>query len=193
MPILNGAHTKKGVMSDDKKNIIMREEDVKKALSRLAREIIEKNKDTENIVIVGIRTRGAFLAQRIAAVMAGLTGRQIPVGAIDITLYRDDLTAIGPTPIVGKTEIDFDITEKKVILIDDVLFTGRTIRSALDELVDFGRPKNIQLAVLVDRGHRELPIRADYVGKNIPTSQNESVHVNLTESDAQDLVYVAPR
>jgi pyrimidine operon attenuation protein/uracil phosphoribosyltransferase len=137
-----------------------------------------------------VRTRGAYLAERLANLIQEIDGRRPPVGALDITLYRDDLSSVAQQPVVHKTEIDFDIQDKKVILVDDVLYTGRTIRAALDEIVDFGRPKFIQLAVLVDRGHRELPIRADYVGKNIPTSNKETVEVRLEETDGSDDVVV---
>ncbi|KPK42295.1 MAG: transcriptional regulator [Omnitrophica WOR_2 bacterium SM23_29] len=169
---------------------IMDAEQIDKTLTRIAHEIIEKNKDIERIAVVGIRTRGAFLAERLAKKIKDIEKREIPVGILDITLYRDDLTTIAEQPVVHKTEIDFDIQDKIIILIDDVLYTGRTIRCALDALIDFGRPKNIQLAVLIDRGHRELPIRADSVGKNIPTSQNEVVQVKIQEVDGADEVII---
>ncbi len=172
---------------------IMDAEQVDKTLTRIAHEIIEKNKDIENIAIVGIRTRGAFLAERLARKIKDIETREIQVGILDITLYRDDLTTIAEQPIVHKTEIDFDIQDKVIILVDDVLYTGRTIRCALDALIDFGRPKSIQLAVLIDRGHRELPIRADYVGKNIPTSQKEVVQVKIVEVDGVDEVIIQER
>lgn len=143
--------------------------------------------------LVGIRTRGAYLARRIAENIHRIEDVTLPVGILDITLYRDDLTLIAPHPVVRKTEIDFDINNKHIILVDDVLYTGRTIRSALDALMDFGRPATIQLAVLVDRGHRELPIRADYVGKNIPTSKNETVEVHLEEVDGRDEVVIVEK
>jgi pyrimidine operon attenuation protein/uracil phosphoribosyltransferase len=166
---------------------------VARTLTRMAHEIVEKNKGTDDLVIIGICTRGAFLAQRLAALIGQVAGNAPPVGLLDITLYRDDLSSIAQQPVVHKTEIDFDIQDKKVILVDDVLYTGRTIRAALDELIDFGRPKFIQLAVLVDRGHRELPIRADYAGKNIPTSAREIVEVRLEESEGHDEVVVLER
>lgn len=169
---------------------IMDKAGIDKALTRIAHEIVEKNKGTKDLAIIGICTRGAFLAQRIAGLITKVGGEAPPVGLLDITLYRDDLSSIAQQPVVHKTEIDFDIQDKKVILIDDVLFTGRTVRAALDEIIDFGRPKFIQLAVLVDRGHRELPIRADYVGKNIPTAANEVVEVRLSESEGRDEVVV---
>ena len=164
----------------------MDKENIQRALMRIAHEILEKNRGTENLCIVGIRTRGAVLAERVNACIKQIEGNMVPVGILDITLYRDDLTMIDTQPIVRETLIKFDITDKRVVLVDDVLFTGRTIRSALDALIDFGRPANIQLAVLVDRGHRELPIRADYVGKNIPTSIDQDVRVVLKETDKKD-------
>jgi len=169
---------------------IMDKNGLMRTLTRMAHEILEKNKGTKDLVIVGIRTRGAHLAFRLAELMEKIDGHKPPVGVLDITLYRDDLSSIAQQPVVHKTEIDFDIQDKKVILVDDVLYTGRTVRAALDELIDFGRPLFIQLAVLVDRGHRELPIRADYVGKNIPTSPKETVQVRLEESEGSDEVAV---
>ena len=163
---------------------------ITRSLMRIAHEIVEHNRTTDNLAIVGIRSRGACLAQRLAECIKKIDGMEIPVGILDITLYRDDLTLLASQPVVHKTEISFDITDKNIILVDDVLYTGRTIRCALSELIDFGRPKTIQLAVLVDRGHRELPIRADYVGKNIPTSQNETVEVRLVETDGKDEVVI---
>ena len=165
---------------------IMDQDHVRRAVIRIAHEILEKNKGTEQLCIVGIRTRGAVLAARIQKAIESVEGTTIPIGILDITLYRDDLTTIANQPVVRETQIEFDITGKKLILVDDVLFTGRTIRAALDALIDFGRPASIQLAVLIDRGHRELPIRADYVGKNVPTSQGQDVRVILSESDATE-------
>ncbi len=159
-----------------------------RSLIRIAHEIIERNKGVQDLVIIGIRTRGVPLASRIARKIEEIEKVSIPMGILDITMYRDDLTAVGPQPIVRQTNISFRITDKKVILIDDVLFTGRTIRAALDSIIDLGRPKFIQLAVLIDRGHRELPIRADYVGKNVPTSLDEVVEVNVAEEDGKDSV-----
>jgi len=170
------------------KSKIMDSQMMKRTILRISHEILERNKGTEGMAIVGIRSRGAYLAQRIAQFINEIDGAVLPVGVLDITLYRDDLTLIAACPVVHSTKIDFDITNKKIILVDDVLFTGRTIRCALDELIDLGRPKNIQLAVLVDRGHRELPIRADYVGKNVPTALNESVEVKIKEVDESDEV-----
>ena len=165
---------------------IMDQDHVRRAVTRIAHEILEKNKGTEDLCIVGIRNRGAVLAGRIKDAVSRIEKVDVPVGILDITLYRDDLTMIASQPVVHETLIDFDITGKRLILVDDVLFTGRTIRAALDALIDFGRPANIQLAVLIDRGHRELPIRADYAGKNVPTSMDQDVKVILRESDNQD-------
>ena len=162
-------------------------------MMRIAHEIIEKNKGTADLCIVGIRNRGVFIAKRIAECVKKIENIDVPVGALDITLYRDDLALASGQPLVRKTEIDFDINNQNLVLVDDVLYTGRTIRAALDALIDFGRPKSIQLAVLVDRGHRELPIRADFVGKNIPTSNKESVEVRLKESDGNDEVLIAEK
>lgn len=159
---------------------------MKRALTRMTYEIIEKNKGIDNLVLVGIKTRGVYLAQRIAERMKQLEGATVPVGALDITLYRDDRSENIDDPIIKASELNFDIKEKHVILVDDVLFTGRTIRAALDALMDLGRPQKINLAVLVDRGHRELPIRADFVGKNIPTAMNEEISVYVEEVDGKD-------
>ncbi|MBI4982227.1 MAG: bifunctional pyr operon transcriptional regulator/uracil phosphoribosyltransferase PyrR [Candidatus Omnitrophica bacterium] len=169
---------------------ILDQEAIARALMRIAHEILEKNKGTELLCIIGIRNRGAYLAQRLAECVKKIDAVNIPVGILDITLYRDDLTLIAAQPVVHKTEINFDINEKNLILVDDVLYSGRTIRAALDALIDFGRPRTIQLAVLIDRGHRELPIRADYVGKNIPTAQTETVEVHLQECDGKDEVVI---
>lgn len=164
-------------------NKIMDKEAIRRALMRVAHEIVEKNKGIENLCLIGIRNRGAILAERLKECIKQIEGQDVPVGLLDITLYRDDLSLVSNKPVIRETLIGFDITDKSVILVDDVLFTGRTIRAALDAIVDFGRPANIQLAVLIDRGHRELPIRADYAGKNIPTSANQDVQVKLGESD----------
>ncbi|HUN65347.1 MAG TPA: bifunctional pyr operon transcriptional regulator/uracil phosphoribosyltransferase PyrR [Bacteroidota bacterium] len=161
-----------------------------RTLTRLAHEILERNKGAGNLAIVGIRTRGDFLAHRLAGRIRQIEGRDIPSGSLDITLYRDDLREKLNQPIMKGTVIDFDVTGKDIILVDDVLFTGRTIRAALDELIDLGRPRSIQLAVMIDRGHRELPIKADFVGKSIPTSAEEDVRVLMKESDGQDAVQV---
>ena len=172
---------------------VLDKEAIERTLMRIAHEILEKNKDTMDLVLVGIRNRGVYLAKRLAKKLWEINNVEVPVGILDITLYRDDLTAIGAQPVVHKTEIDFDIEAKIIILVDDVLFSGRTIRAALDALIDFGRPSSIQLAVLIDRGHRELPIRPDYVGKNIPTSLKESVEVRLAETDGKDEVVIVER
>lgn len=163
---------------------------IQRAITRISHEILECHQGTENIVIVGIRTRGVFLAERIREQIKKIEGKEIPFGILDITLYRDDLGEIGPGPQVLQTELPFDVTNTKIILVDDVLYTGRTIRAALDAITDFGRPLLIQLAVLIDRGHRELPIKADYVGKNIPTSKKQQVILHMTEKDASDEVLV---
>jgi pyrimidine operon attenuation protein/uracil phosphoribosyltransferase len=161
---------------------------VERTLTRLAHEIIERNDGARNICVVGIRTRGEFLARRVAARIEQSENLVIDLGTLDITLYRDDLLGKLEQPQLKSTEILFDINDRNVVLIDDVLYTGRTIRAALDALIDIGRPKNIQLAVLVDRGHRQLPIRADYVGKNVPTSSRESIRVHVKEVDGEDAV-----
>ena len=161
-----------------------------RTLKRLAHEILERNRDTQNLALVGIKSRGDILAGRLARQIKKISGETLPVGILDITLYRDDLTTIASQPVVHKTEINFDLTGKNIILVDDVLYSGRTIRAAIDELIDFGRPALIQLLVLIDRGHRELPIRADYVGKNLPTSARELVVVRLKELDKVDEVVV---
>jgi len=173
-----------------KKTKVLDAEGLRRAINRLAHEVIEKNKGVDNVVIVGIRTRGDFLAHRIAKMLEELEKKKVPVGLLDITLYRDDLHGKLDQPKLKSTEILFDINGKVVVLVDDVLFTGRTIRSALNALMDFGRPDMIQLLVLVDRGHRELPIRADFVGKNIPTSRDQVVQVAMSEIDGEDAVYV---
>ncbi|NCO42329.1 MAG: bifunctional pyr operon transcriptional regulator/uracil phosphoribosyltransferase PyrR [Armatimonadetes bacterium CG_4_10_14_3_um_filter_66_18] len=167
---------------------IMDAEDIDRAMTRIAHEVLERNHGTEDVVLVGIRTRGVPLAQRIAAKIEGIEGKKVPVGSLDITLYRDDLMT--RQPVVRKTEIPFDMTGKRIVLVDEVIYTGRTIRAALDALIDFGRPACIQLAVLIDRGHRELPIRPDYVGKNVPTSRAERIKCRLHESDNEESVYI---
>ena len=169
---------------------LMDESEVRRSITRIAHEIIERNKGAEGVVLVGIAARGDDLARRLAAEIGRIEGRAVPVGALDITFYRDDIGIRAEAPEVHETRIDFDINGWTVVLVDDVLFTGRTIRSALDALVDFGRPTAIQLAVLVDRGHRELPIRADFVGKNVPTRRDEDVRVALREVDGEDAVLV---
>ena len=163
-----------------------------RSLVRIAHEIVERNRGVDDLAIVGIRERGVPLARRISAELERIAGKGVPTGALDITLYRDDLMRhpVGPQPLVRRTEIPFSIDDKRILLVDDVLYTGRTIRAALDALIDFGRPKVIQLVVLIDRGHRELPIKADYVGKNLPTSLSQSVQVHLIEIDGRDEVEI---
>jgi len=174
----------------DKIREIMDKQSIENALKRIAHEILEHNASSSEIAVVGIRTRGEYLAHRLVSIIEKLKGAKLPLGLLDITLYRDDLMIADSQPVVHETKIGFDVSSKHIILVDDVLYTGRTIRAALDAFIDFGRPQSIQLAVLVYRGHRELPIRADYVGKNIPTSQQETVVVTLHEIDKKDQVCV---
>jgi len=170
--------------------VVMDADRIARTLTRIAHEIVERNRGVEDLALIGVRTRGVHLARRLARSLQEITGHAIPTGALDITLYRDDLMrhAVGPQPLVRRTEIPFSIDNRKILLVDDVLYTGRTTRAALDALIDFGRPLGIQLIVLVDRGHRELPIKADYVGKNLPTGLDESVQVRLQETDGVDEV-----
>lgn len=181
--------------------VVMDADRMGRTLTRIAHEILERNRGADELALVGIRRRGVPLAKRLAAIIQGIihpgeTSRSgatdVPTGALDITLYRDDLMrhAVGAQPVVGRTDIPFSIDNKRILLVDDVLYTGRTIRAALDALIEFGRPKSIQLVVLVDRGHRELPIKADYVGKNVPTSLSQSVQVHLLETDGRDEVEI---
>ena len=163
---------------------------MQRALNRITHEVLEYNKGTEDLVLVGVRTGGVYLAHRLAAKIFEIEKVRVPVGELDITLYRDDLTTKKNPPVLKKTELPFDITDKSIVLVDDVLFTGRTVRAAMDGLIDFGRPRVIQLAVLIDRGHRELPIRADYVGKNLPTARDEEVCVFLDEEGEEDRVII---
>jgi pyrimidine operon attenuation protein/uracil phosphoribosyltransferase len=172
------------------KRLLMGPPEMRRAITRIAHEIVERNRGTEGLALIGILRRGVPIAHRIATAVREFEGEEVPVGELDITLYRDDLATIGPQPVVRATHINFDITDRVLVLIDDVLYTGRTVRAALDSLIDFGRPRLIQLAVLVDRGHRELPIRADYVGKNVPTSRNEIVDVRLEEHDGEERVSI---
>lgn len=171
-------------------DIILDETKINRALTRIAHEIMEHNSGAETIAIVGILTRGAFLAKRIAAIIEKLEGVKVPVGLMDISLYRDDVHSKLDQPVVQKTDVLFKVSDKNLVLVDDVLFTGRTIRAALDQIIDFGRPRTIQLAVLVDRGHRELPIKADYVGINIPTAKTDQVVLEIKEKEGTDRVYV---
>ncbi len=175
-------------MTIKEKGTVMDEIQIKRAIARISHEILERNKGAENLVIIGIRARGDVFAKRIKDQIKMIESVDVPIGVLDITLYRDDFTSIDYMPVVGKTEIPFNVSGKIVVLVDDVLYTGRTVRAALDEIIDFGRPKEIQLAVLVDRGHRELPIRPDYIGKNVPTSDNELVDVKIKEVDGEDRV-----
>jgi pyrimidine operon attenuation protein/uracil phosphoribosyltransferase len=177
-------------MPDSKSAVVMDADRIARTLTRIAHEIVERNKGVDSVALVGIRTRGVYIARRLARTLKQITGDEVPTGALDITLYRDDLmrNAVGPQPVIRRTEIPFSIDNKTILLVDDVLYTGRTTRAALDAVIDFGRPKGIQLIVLVDRGHRELPIKADYVGKNLPTNPEESVQVRLQETDGNDEV-----
>ena len=172
--------------------IVIDADRMSRTLARIAHEILERHRGLDGLALIGIRARGVPIAARLAAQLRALTGTDVPTGTLDITLYRDDLMrhAVGPQPVIRRTEINFSIDDRLILLVDDVLYTGRTIRAALDALIDFGRPRAIQLVVLVDRGHRELPIRADYVGRNIPTSRQQSVQVRLTEIDGRDEVEV---
>jgi len=174
--------------------VVMDADRMTRSLTRIAHEIVERNRGVDDLALVGIRERGVPLARRISAELERIAGKAVPTGALDITLYRDDLMrqAVGPQPLVRSTDIVFDIDNRVIVLVDDVLYTGRTIRAALDALIDFGRPRAIQLVVLVDRGHRELPIKADYVGKNVPTSRRESIQVRLQEVDGHDEVVIQP-
>ena len=170
--------------------VLLNSEDIGRALARIAHEIVERNKGVENVVLVGMRTRGVPLAKRIAETVENFEGIPIPVGTLDIGLYRDDISPAQLKSAVQDTDIPTDVTDKRIILVDDVLYTGRSIRAAMDALMDLGRPKSIQLAVLIDRGHRELPIRSDYVGKNIPSSRDEEIQVQLEETDGTDAVTI---
>lgn len=170
--------------------VVMDAEGIDRSLTRIAYEILERNKGVEDLVLVGIRTGGVFLAERLQKKIAAVEGIDVPLGILDVTLYRDDINTTRKKPRIGKTDISFSLDGRKVVLVDDVLFTGRTIRAAMDALIDFGRPQLIQLAVLIDRGHRELPIRADFVGKNLPSSLWEAVSVKLIEKNQQDEVVI---
>ncbi|MGH4140972.1 bifunctional pyr operon transcriptional regulator/uracil phosphoribosyltransferase PyrR [Clostridium sp.] len=172
------------------KSVLLDEKAIKRTLTRVAHEIIEKNKGIENIVLIGIKRRGVPLAERIADLIEKIEGNKVPVSSVDITLYRDDLTSINEQPVLNNADLGISVKDKKIILVDDVLYTGRTARAAIDAIIANGRPQMIQLAVLVDRGHRELPIRADYVGKNIPTSGKEMISVELIEIDGEDAVSI---
>ena len=175
------------------KRELLDKEEIRRALLRIAHEILERNRGTGTLGILGIRRRGAHLAARVRDEIAAIENAKVPLGVLDITFYRDDLKTIAHQPVVGTTEIPFDVEDKNLILVDDVLYTGRTVRAALDEIIDFGRPRSIQLAVLIDRGHRELPIQADYIGKHVPTSQREVIAVQVVEEDGVDRVLLAER
>jgi pyrimidine operon attenuation protein/uracil phosphoribosyltransferase len=175
------------------KKVIMNEADIKRTLARIAHEIVERNKSTDNIILVGMRTRGVPLSNRLAAEIASFEGTKIPVGILDFSLYRDDISSRDIPLVIKSTDIPSSVEEKVIVLVDDVLYTGRSARAALDAIIDLGRPLSIQLAVLVDRGHRELPIRADYVGKNIPSSRAEEIQVRLVETDGIDEVAIIPK
>ncbi len=172
------------------KSKLVDKEGIERIITRMAHEILEKNKGSENLVLIGMRTRGEFIARRLQKKIKEIEGVELPLGVLDVTLYRDDFRTRLKQPQVSVSDITFDISEKDVILVDDVLYTGRTVRSALNALMDFGRPATIQLCILVDRGHRELPIRADFVGKNIPTSLNEEIKLKVEEYDGEDAIYL---
>ena len=175
------------------RTVLLGADDVRRAVSRIAHEIVERDRDLSAIAIIGIRSRGDVLASRLREAIRTHENATVPLGSLDITLYRDDLTHIGYAPVVHESALDFSVDDRVVVLVDDVLFTGRTIRAALDALVDYGRPRAIRLAVLVDRGHRELPIRADFVGKNVPTKITDDVRVHLVEVDGRDEVELVPQ
>ncbi len=183
--------TSQAIGHEGEAKTILNEEEIRRAISRMAHEMLERNAGAAELVLVGIRSRGVPLAQRLAAKISALEQRRVPIGQLDATLYRDDLRSRGARLKVRPTEIPTDITDRVVILVDDVLYTGRTARAALDALLDHGRPRKVQLAVLIDRGHRELPIRADYVGKNVPTAREESILVRLAEHDGFDAVLLS--
>jgi pyrimidine operon attenuation protein/uracil phosphoribosyltransferase len=171
--------------------VIMTADDIRRTLARIAHEIIERNSVLEDLLLVGIRTRGVPLANRLAAAIKQFEDIEVPVGALDISLYRDDLSTLDTRPLIHSTDINTDVTGRSILLVDDVLYTGRSIRAAMDAIIDLGRPSTIQLAVLVDRGHREIPVRADYVGKNVPSSRHEEIQVRLVETDGRDEVVIA--
>lgn len=175
------------------KSLVMSSDDMKRVMARMASQVVEANPDLANVLVVGIRRRGVPLATMLASKIEELAKSRVATGALDITLYRDDLSTVGERPVVNKTELPGDITGKTIVLVDDVLYTGRTIRAALDELIDFGRPRRVELAVLVDRGHRELPIQADYVGKHVQTTEQEIIKVMLPEFDDREEVVVVER
>ncbi len=175
------------------KSQIMDSSAINRTLRRIAHEIVEQNRGLENVYLVGIRSRGVPMAKMLSAILSDIEKKEVPVGILDITLYRDDLSTIAHQPVIKGSKIDFDLHNTNVILVDDVLYTGRTVRAAIDAILDFGRPKHIQLAVLVDRGHRELPVKADYVGKNVPTSSEEIIKVSFQEIDGEDTVKIVEK
>jgi pyrimidine operon attenuation protein/uracil phosphoribosyltransferase len=181
-------------LNSDSDRVVLDRDDLRRTLVRIAHEIVEKNPGSNNLALVGIHTRGAILGERLHALVGELTGSDVPFGDVDISFYRDDVNSREPgaEPVVHSTHLDFDLDDRTVVLVDDVLFTGRTVRAAIDALFDYGRPRRVQLAVLVDRGHRELPIRPDYVGKNLPTSPDERIQVQLLEVDEVDRVLLVP-
>ena len=179
-------------MDEGGEKVVLREGDVQRALTRIAHEIAERNPQAQALALVGIHRRGAFLARRLKDLLVELLGTEIPLGDLDIGFYRDDVSSRPDAPIVHASHIDFDVTGRTLVIVDDVLFTGRTARAAIEALFDYGRPERVQLAVLTDRGHRELPIRPDYIGKNLPTSRTEHVHVRVRELDGVDEVAIAP-
>jgi pyrimidine operon attenuation protein / uracil phosphoribosyltransferase len=178
-------------LEESSEKVVLHGDDIERALTRIAHEIAERNPDDRGLAIVGIHRRGAFLAQRLRDVLEELTGSEIPLGDLDIGFYRDDVASRPDAPVVHASHIDFDVAGRTVVIVDDVLYTGRTVRAAIEALFDYGRPERVQLAVLADRGHRELPIRPDYVGKNLPTSRSEHVHVHVSELDGVDEVTIA--
>jgi pyrimidine operon attenuation protein/uracil phosphoribosyltransferase len=180
-------------LNSDRDRVVLDRDDLRRTLVRIAHEIVEKNPGSNNLALVGIHTRGAILGERLHALVGELTGSDVPFGYLDISFYRDDVNSREPgaQPVVHATHLDFDVDDRTVVLVDDVLFTGRTVRAAIDALFDYGRPQRVQLAVLADRGHRELPIRPDYVGKNLPTSRSERVYVRVEELDGVDEVAIA--
>lgn len=184
---------KDGVKRMQKKTQIMDDRQIQRTITRMAHEIIERNKGIEDVVLVGIRTRGEPIARMLSEAILRVEGTEVPVGSVDITFYRDDLTHISRDPTINRTDIPFDVNGKTVVLVDDVLYTGRTARAAMEAMMDLGRARRIQLAVLIDRGHRELPIRADFAGKNIPTAQTEFVRVNMPEVDGEESIWLYDR
>ena len=179
-------------MADGATNVVLSEDDIRRGLTRIAHEILERNHGSEGLILVGMRRRGVPLARRLADLIAQFEGADVPVGELDVTMFRDDLELRGTRPAVHPSSIPSDVTDARVVLVDDVLYTGRTVRAALEAILSYGRPRQVQLAVLIDRGHRELPIRPDYVGKNVPTARDQEVEVRLREQDGSDEVLIVP-